>query len=255
MGRDGTTYTVAMASHRDAVPPSHRSRTRGTIARALDSAARNRFFERLIKHTNNFDKVSWLGIPVWQNVFDLWTIQETIAQVRPDVLIETGTNRCGSAQFFAHIFDLLYGRGSEAKGKGRIWTVDIEKLHDVTNPRITTHLGSSVAEETLASLRTWLGPNPGTVMVILDSDHNRPHVRRELEAYTPFVTPGSYLLCQDGVIDDLSMFNRHGEEGPRKAIDDFFATSPLADQFEIDHERCERFLITHHPKGWLRRRP
>ncbi len=245
-----------MASHRDAVPPSHRSRTRGTLARALDNAAKDRFFERLIKHTNNFDKVTWLGIPVWQNVLDLWTIQETIAEIKPDVLIETGTNRGGSALFFSQIFDLLYGSGSQARGQGRIWTVDIEKLHaiDPAHPRITTHLGSSVSDETLASLRAWLGPSPGRVMVILDSDHNRPHVRRELELYTPLVTPGSYLLCQDGVIDDLSMFSRNGEEGPRKAIDDFFATSPHAAHFDIDHARCERFLITHHPKGWLKRR-
>jgi cephalosporin hydroxylase len=50
------------------------------------------------------------------------------------------------------------------------------------------------------------------------------------------------------------MFSRNGEEGPRKAIDDFFATSPHAAHFEIDHARCERFLITHHPKGWMKRR-
>lgn len=242
-----------MASHRDAVPPSHRPRRRGAVARALDEAARRRFFERLVKHTNNFDKVSWLGVPVWQNVFDLWTIQETLAEVRPDVLIETGTNRGGSSFFYAQIFDMLYGHGSEREGRGRIWTVDIEKLHEFSNPRVTYHLGSSVSAETLASLRAWLGPTPGRVMVILDSDHNRPHVRAELEAYAPLVTPGSYLLCQDGVIDDLAMFHKNGEEGPRLAVEDFFATSPLAKDFEIDHERCDRFLITHHPKGWLRR--
>jgi cephalosporin hydroxylase len=227
------------------------------VARALDEAARRRFFERLVKHTNNFDKVSWMGVPVWQNVFDLWTIQETIAEIRPDVLIETGTNRGGSSMFYAQIFDMLYGKGSEregpAGGRGRIWTVDIERLHEFTNPRVTYHLGSSVSAETLASLRAWLGPTPGRVMVILDSDHNKPHVRAELEAYAPFVTLGSYLLCQDGVIDDLAMFHKNGEEGPRLAVEDFFATSPLATDFEIDHERCERFLITHHPKGWLRR--
>lgn len=250
-----------MASHRDAVPPSHRARQRGPLARALDDAAKKRFFERLIKHTNNFDKVSWLGIPVWQNVFDLWTIQETIAEIKPDLLIETGTNRGGSSLFFAQMFDLMYGRGSEQQGRGRIWTVDIEKLHDFdapgnrsASPRITYHLGSSVSDDTMASLRAWIGPTPGRIMVILDSDHNRPHVRQELELYAPLVTPGSYLLCQDGVIDDLAMFHKHGEQGPRLAIDDFLATSPLAKHFDIDHERCERFLITHHPKGWLRRK-
>lgn len=241
-----------MASHPDARPPVHRARKRGVVCRALDRAAQRRFFERLIKHTNNFDKVSWLGTPVWQNVFDLWTIQETIAAVRPDILIETGTNRGGSSFFYAQLFDLLYPNDLS---KGRLWTVDIEKLHDLRHPRVTCHLGSSTAPETLRALKDWIGPGNPRVMVILDSDHSRAHVRAELEAYAPLVSPGSYLLCQDGVIDDLPMFHKNGEQGPRLAIDDFFATSPHARHFEIDHERCERFLITHHPKGWIRRLP
>jgi cephalosporin hydroxylase len=27
------------------------------------------------------------------------------------------------------------------------------------------------------------------------------------------------------------------------------------DQFVVDEDLCGRFLITHHPKGWLRRIP
>jgi cephalosporin hydroxylase len=87
-------------------------------------------------------------------------------------------------------------------------------------------------------------------MVILDSDHTQEHVRHELECYAPLVTPGSYCLVQDGVIDTLPVFNA-GRPGPLPAIEEFLATT---DEFELDAERSERFLITHHPKGWLRRR-
>lgn len=239
-----------MASHRDAKPPSHRTRKRGGVAGKLDELAKWRFFERLIKHTNNFDKVSWMGVPVWQNVFDLWVIQETIAEIRPDVLIETGTNRGGSSFFYGQLFDALYPGDTS---RGRIWTVDIEDLRQIKHPRVTFHLGSSISPETIGSLKDWIGPGSPKVMVILDSDHNKPHVRSELEVYAPLVTPSSYLLCQDGVIDDLKMFRRHGEQGPRLALEDFFCTSPHAKHFEIDEERCGRFLITHHPKGWIRR--
>ena len=31
----------------------------------------------------------------WQNVFDLWVMQETIAEHKPALLIECGTNRGG----------------------------------------------------------------------------------------------------------------------------------------------------------------
>ena len=64
----------------------------------------------LIAKTGNFATTSWLGTPIWQNVLDLWTIQETIAELRPGLLIETGTNRGGSALFYAHLMDLLGAR-------------------------------------------------------------------------------------------------------------------------------------------------
>jgi cephalosporin hydroxylase len=88
-------------------------------------------------------------------------------------------------------------------------------------------------------------------MVILDSDHSETHVLRELECYTPMVTPGSYCLVQDSVIDTLDLF-RAGRPGPLPAIESFLKK---ASDFEVDEERCRRFLITHHPRGWLKRKP
>jgi cephalosporin hydroxylase len=204
---------------------------------------RSLFFRELISRTKNFDNVTWLGHPIWQNTLDLWTIQETIALVRPELLIECGTNRGGSSLFFAHIFDLL--------GTGEVVTMDIEPLHNLSHPRVTYLIGSSTSDEIVEVVRKRATTCSGPVMVILDSDHSERHVRRELECYAPLVTPGSYCLVQDGVIDELSVF-RGGRPGPLPAIEDFLKST---DAFELDTARCERFLITHHPKGWLRRKP
>src|ERR1051325_4593058 len=68
---------------------------------------REAFFTQLIRKTENFGRLTWLGNPIWQNVLDLWTIQETISEVQPDLLIECGTNRGGSSMFYAHLMDLL----------------------------------------------------------------------------------------------------------------------------------------------------
>jgi len=87
--------------------------------------------------------------------------------------------------------------------------------------------------------------------VVQDSDHSEAHVRRELDLYAPLVTPGSYCLVQDGVIDTLPAFAA-GRPGPLPAITDFLRSTDL---FEVDDARCHRFLITHHPRGWLRRKP
>ena len=200
------------------------------------------FFTRLIEKTENFGHLTWLGKPVWQNLLDLWTIQETIYEIRPALLLECGTNRGGSSYFFASLFDLM--------NHGRVLTIDVEKLHDLSHPRVTYLLGSSVASEILEQVASAVNATSGPIMVLLDSDHNELHVRHEMEAYHRFVTPGSFLLVQDGVIDTLRIFAA-GRPGPLPAIEGFLKAHP---EFEVDTERCSRFLITHSPKGWLRRR-
>jgi cephalosporin hydroxylase len=202
---------------------------------------REEFFRRLITRTRNFGDVEWLGQPVWQNVLDLWTIQETIHEVGPELLIESGTNRGGSALFYAHLFDLL--------GRGRMVTIDVERMHDLSHPRITFLIGSSTSDEVVGRVRREAAAAQGPILVILDSDHSMAHVRRELELYTPLVTPGSFCLVQDGVIDTLESF-APGRPGPLPAIEDFLKSHP---EFMVDRDRCERFLISHHPRGWLRR--
>lgn len=200
------------------------------------------FHRDLIVKTGNFEEVRWLGAPIWQNVLDLWTIQEVIADVRPALLVEIGTNRGGSALFYAQLMDLL--------GSGRVLTIDIERQHDVEHPRIEFVLGSSTDAAVVERARQAAAEADGPVMVILDGDHSRDHVAAELELYGPLVTPGSYLLSQDGVIDRLWLFSET-QPGPLPANEDFLRRHP---EFEYDAERNERFLITHHPLGWMRRR-
>lgn len=199
------------------------------------------FFADLINKTNNFGSIKWLGKPVWQNVLDLWIIQETIAEVKPELLIECGTNRGGSSYFYANLFDLM--------GQGEIVTIDVEKLHDLSHPRVTYLIGSSTSPEIVEKVRQRVAACKGPVMLILDSDHSEQHVRGELENYMSFVTVGSYCLVQDGVIDVLRMF-RGARPGPLAAQEKFLATNR---NFEVDEERSSRFIITHHPHGWLKR--
>lgn len=241
---------IENAAHEDARPYHYSQRRRAWYKRKLDEWAAQRFFGRLIKRTNNFDSVRWLGQPVWQNVLDLWTIQQTIAETRPDAIIETGTNRGGSSLFFAHLFDLMHA--ADSSYSGHVLTIDIERLHALAHPRVTFLIGSSVDAPVLQQVRDWLAAhNARRVMVILDSDHSKDHVARELEAYTPLVSPGMYLLCQDGVLDTLPLL-KSPRAGPLPAIREFLARHP---EFEVDHERCDRFIITTHPLGWLRRKP
>jgi len=215
-------------------------RTVGLDRESRGRRANRRTFHDLIARTDNFATMRWLGHPIWQNVLDLWTIQETLAEVRPALLIEGGTHRGGSALFYAHLFDLM--------GHGRIITIDIERIHDLMHPRIEAITASTLDTVLVERLRREAGRVEGAVMVILDDNHTAGHVRREMEMYGPMVTVDSYLLVQDGIIDTLPGFGN--PPGPFAAILEFLQTHH---EFEVDRAKSERFPFTHHPSGWLRR--
>ena len=63
------------------------------------------------------------------------------------------------------------------------------------------------------------------------------------------MTDGSYCLVQDGVVDQLC-FYRKSRPGPLPAIERFLAENR---DFVVDTSKCKRYLVTHHPKGWLKR--
>jgi cephalosporin hydroxylase len=212
------------------------------LARVLRRPVTRLFHQDLTAKTSNFGDTTWAGQPIWQNVLDLWVIQEAISELRPALLIETGTNRGGSALFYAHLMDIL--------GTGRVVTIDIVKLHELEHPRIEFLIGSSTDPDVVGRVREAASAADGPVMVILDGNHDRDHVARELELYAPLVTPGSLLLSQDGIIDQLEMF-RDSRPGPLPANEAFLSAHP---EFEHDRARNERFLATHHPVGWLKRR-
>lgn len=212
------------------------------LLRLIRKAAARVYYDTLLRKTQSFGDVTWLGRPVWQNVQDLWTLQEVIAEIKPALIIECGTNRGGSSFFFATLLDLL---GTE----GRIVTVDIEKLHDMSHSRITYLLGSSTSDEIHAKIRAMASAARGPILVMLDSDHSQEHVANELRLYAPLTTVGSYCFVQDGCIDTEFMYRR-GRPGPLPAIEDFVRAHP---EFQVDLEKSERFVVTHHPKGWLKR--
>jgi cephalosporin hydroxylase len=197
----------------------------------------------LIYKTGNFRSLKWLGVPIWQNVLDLWTIQEAISSVQPALLIETGTDRGGSALFYANLMDLL--------DQGEVITIDIVRNHTLDHPRVKFLQGSSTDPEIVDRVREAVNGTDGPVMVILDGNHDRDHVAAELELYAPLVTPGSLLLSQDGVIDRFRIF-RDSRPGPLEANRNFLSRHA---EFEHDRELNEQFRLTQHPLGWMRRRP
>ena len=101
---------------------------------------------------------------------------------------------------------------------------------------------------------------PGRKLVILDSCHTKAHVRDELEAYAPLVTPGSYLVATDGIMADLAGAPRAGADwtwnNPQEAVRDFLAEHPefvLEGQGFLFNEGQVREHLTYWPSAYLRR--
>jgi cephalosporin hydroxylase len=180
------------------------------------------------------------GINVYKCPLDLWVYQELISEVRPDVIIETGTLDGGSAYFLADMCAL--------NGNGRVVSIDTQPSLDLpTHERVPYVTGSSTDPDIMAAIKTAL-PG-GAVLVILDSDHSRDHVLQELEAYGPMVTKGSYMIVEDTNINGHPVLPNFGP-GPMEAVEEFLRHHP---EFAIDEER-EKFMVRQNPSGYLRRR-
>lgn len=208
---------------------------------AIDPVARGVVdaFHVLSYGTGALHDTYWMGRPIQKSPLDCWTYQELIHDLRPDVIIETGTYMGGSALFFAQMCDLV--------GHGQVLTVDIERRAVVDHPRVRQLIGDSTGPEILAAVGRAV-QDARCVMVVLDSDHSAAHVLRELRAYARFVTSASYLVVEDTNVNGHPVLLEHGP-GPMEALREFLASD---DHFVTDRTR-EKFLLTYFPEGWLHR--
>jgi cephalosporin hydroxylase len=133
-------------------------------------------------------------------------------------------------------------------GHGRVITID--KAHEAgrpAHPRVSYWTGSSIDAAIVAEARTAAAGK--RAMVTLDSDHSAAHVFQEIVSYSPLVRVGDYLIVEDTNVNGHPTYPDFGP-GPMEAVERFLATN---DDFMVD-ERCERFLMTLNPRGYLKRR-
>jgi cephalosporin hydroxylase len=206
------------------------------VAATEDAVTR---FHLLSFYGGALQQTYWLGIPILKSPLDCWVYQELIHELRPDLIIETGTDLGGSALFLASVCGLI--------DHGRVVSIDIRRATRVTHPRITFLVGDSTSTEIVDQVRQ-AAVGAERVMVILDSDHHAAHVGRELRAYRDFVSPGSYLVVEDTNVNGHPVMPEHGP-GPYEAVQEFLRDDP---DFEVDKSR-EKFLLTYFPDGFLKR--
>ena len=202
---------------------------------------------------------SWLGRPIIQLPEDILRIQEVISEIQPDVIVETGVAHGGSLIFYASLCTAL--------GKGRVIGVDVE-IRPENRESIVRHRmgslislieGSSTDPSIVEAVKELIGPGE-TTLVVLDSNHLKQHVLAELEAYSPLVSPGSYIVACDGIMQQVCGAPRTAADwnwnNPISAVNEFITKYPHFECVEPVwpfNEGKVTNRVTYWPKAFLRR--
>jgi cephalosporin hydroxylase len=243
------------------------------IRRYPDDAAwrelSNRWLHRAFEQRYMYNFTA-LGRPIIQTPVDMVAMQELIWSVRPDLIIETGIAHGGSLILSASMLALLdlcdaieSGKMLDPKVSRRlVLGVDIDiRAHNLAaiekHPlasRIRMLQGSSIDARTIQQVRACAAEHT-TVMVCLDSNHTHEHVLRELEAYAPLTSVGSYCVVFDTVVEDMpkAVFpDRPWGPGdnPKTAVRQYLQGHP---EFEVDPGIEHKLMLSVAPEGYLRR--
>lgn len=187
-------------------------------------------------------KMQYHGIRTLKLPSDLWNYQEIIFERGIDYVVETGTRHGGSALFFSHT---LKARNAS----GFVITVDVDPQANQVGRHDGIHflIGDSGAAAMAEKIAGMLPPDRGPLFMILDSDHTRDHVYRELTVLMPLLRSGDYLIVEDTSVNGHPVRPTFGP-GPWEAIMDYCRENPGVLQADLKRER--KFGATGAPDGY-----
>jgi cephalosporin hydroxylase len=177
-------------------------------------------YVRWFHEANVWKDMKWHGIRTLKLPSDIWNYQEIIFERKVDHVIETGTRHGGSAVFFA---ETLAAR----RAPGPVVSIDVDRASrqisacDGVHFLVGDSAAPSMADQALALLPAARGP----LFLILDSDHARDHVLRELRTWVPRLASGDYLVVEDTIVNGHPVRPEHGP-GPMEAIAQYLGEAP-----------------------------
>jgi cephalosporin hydroxylase len=186
-------------------------------------------------------KVTYKGVSTLKCPFDYVLYQMLINEIKPDLIIEIGTNKGGSALYLA---DLL-----ELNGKGEVHTIDLPGNNE--NALLLSHSRIKILKEGFTGYDTSVLSNYGVILVIEDGSHQYADVLAALNKFSTFVSKNSYFIVEDGIITELGREKEYNG-GPQKAITEFLKTNK---NFIVDRKWCDFFgnNATFNVNGYLKK--
>ena len=184
--------------------------------------------------------VTYRGISAIRCPFDYVMYQMIISEIRPDLVIEIGTNHGGGALYIADLMDKIE--------QGIIHTMDIV---DKTGELVKNH------QRIKRFLGGWQGYDIKEasgfkkILVIEDASHMYEDTFGALRKFSPIVSVGSYFIVEDGIVNELGR-EKGFNGGPLRAIREFLAENK---NFTVDRAYCDMFgrNATFNVNGYLKR--
>lgn len=230
--------------------------------------------------------VSWYGVHTQQSVTDSATLHELLWSIQPSLLIEIGTLCGGSAIFFARTM-MGYNPGARVitidrtstasrrvacRSRARVpgpsgldsdhWTSLVKSRSII--PMVGTPDHRVVLERVAQAVAESGG---GGVFVIDDGDHLARPLLDHFAALSKFVSPGGYYVVQDTRLDTDCAYTMlttrlapgHWcrlvltEGGAAAAVATLLRSHDFQQEW-VQDRAAEKWTISQHPGGYLRRR-
>jgi len=190
---------------------------------------------------------TYRGVPAWRCPFDYFIYQMIVNEVKPDLIIEIGTNYGGGALYLSDLLKLI--------GKGQVHSIDIVDKKD--HPLFENIEGVKFFYDGWKGYDIESYIKEGMVVLIIDDgSHTYEDVLGSLNKFWKYVSLNSYFIVEDGIIDELVRKkvipkSKHSG-GPVRAVKEFLSQN---DQFSID-QKWQNFFgtnATFNVCGYLKR--
>jgi cephalosporin hydroxylase len=228
-----------------------------TVSLPLDATIRELWLARTRQHFED----SYAGVRMLQFPEDLRVFEHLLWLSRPTIVIEIGVQFGGSTLWFRDRLRTL-SQYRPGEGEVRVIAIDIDvepaactlAAADPRFEQTITLLEGNVLDPSLPESVANLVPGDARCMVVEDSAHTYETTRAALDGFARFVTPGCFLIIEDGCVDIEPLRADPGwPRGVLRAISDWLGRSEGTDF--VMRRDLEMYGITCHPHGFLQRMP
>lgn len=184
--------------------------------------------------------VTYKGIKAIRCPFDYVIYQMIICEVKPDLVIEIGTNIGGGALYIADLLDSI--------GSGIVHTIDIV---DQSDPKVKEHNRIKFFTDGWGNYDIEQTKGYEKILIIEDASHQYKDTLGVLNKFHKLVSKDSYFIIEDGIINKLGLEKKYNG-GPLKAIREFL---PHHSEYIVDSKWCDMFgkNATFNVNGYLKK--